>query len=175
MLEKFFTKKRIYVLILLWILANLAFNIGPWSIPALNKISGDLGIPDLMLSYDLEKLDSVFTAYGPEGLAIYTKIQILDFVYPLIYGALLLGLLARLKISPNFNSIFGFPFLIVFLDYAENIIIHVLINHYPNFTDHDEHLANLANMCTNLKWSFIGVVALNIIGFWIWNMIKKRK
>jgi len=175
MLDKFFTKKRIYILIILWVLANMAFNLGPWSIPALNKISGDLGIPDLMLSYDLEKLDSVFAAYGPEGMAIYTKIQILDFVYPLIYGALLLGLLVRLKITPNFKSIYSFPFTIVFMDYAENIIIRVLINHYPNFTAQDEHLANLASLCTNLKWSFIGLVILNIIGFWIWNIIKKRK
>ncbi len=174
MLRNFFTKKRIYILIFLWLLVNAAFNFGPWSISALKAISGGVGIPDLMLSYDLEKLSSMFAAFGAEGMEIYRKIQILDYIYPLIYGALLLGLLARLKIPTNFRSIYAFPFVTVFMDYSENIIFGVLMNHYPNFTAHDEHLANLAALCTNLKWSFLSLVILNIIGFWIWNLIKKR-
>jgi len=174
LLEKFFTKKRIYFLILLWILANLAFNIGPWSIPALNKICGNLGIPDMMLSYDIDKIRHTFDAYGAEGLFIYSRIQLLDFIYPLIYGSLMLGLLVRVGIPNNFKSILAFPFVIVVLDFSENILIRILMNHYPDFTMHDAHLANLAAICTNLKWSFIILVLLNIIVFWIWNLLKKK-
>jgi len=174
-LEKFFTKKRVIILAVLWIITNVFLNFGPWSISALAEVSGGMGIPDLMMNYDLDKLRILFTAYGPKGIAIYKNIQLIDFIYPLIYGALLLGLLVRLKLKPSFRVLYATPFLIVILDYAENLIIRHLINLYPNLPETQSHLANLANLCTLQKWSGVGMVIFAIIGFWIWNRFKKEE
>lgn len=173
-LKRIFTKKRVYILIFLWLGALVAFNIGPWSISALNEISGGIGIPDMMGSYDLDKLNQVFLVYGQEGMAIYAKIQLLDFIYPLIYGPLLLGLLSVLHIPKNFSVVYSIPFTVVFFDYSENILLWVLSHRFPNLTQADSHLVNLASICTNLKWSFLISALLVILGFWIWNVIMTK-
>ena len=173
-MERFFSKKNVIILGILWLIANLFFQFGPWSMTAIAEVSGGKGIPDLMPNYDLEVLRNLFAAYGTEGIAIYKNLQLIDFIYPLIYGLLLLGLLVRLKLPTNFKVLYATPFLIVFLDYSENLIIRHLINLYPNLTDDQSHLANLASICTTLKWANIGTVIISIMGFWIWNQVKKR-
>lgn len=167
-LEKFFTKKRLILIGVLWVFTNILFHYGPWGMNALEQVSGGKGIPDLMLNYDLNSLYNLFTAYGAEGIRIYKNLQIIDFIYPIFYGALLLGLMVRLKINSNFRVAYTWPFAAVFFDYGENLILRHLINLYPNLTEAQDKLANLASTCTNLKWSFVALSILNIIGFWIW-------
>jgi len=167
-LENFYTKKHLILIAVLWLFTNMLFHFGPWSTSALAQVSGGKGIPDLMLSYDLGQLRELFSAYGSEGIQIYKNFQIIDFIYPVIYGSLLLGLLVRLKININFRVAYAWPFAAVFFDYSENLIIRHLINLYPNLTEAQEKLVNLASICTNLKWSFVALSILLIIGFWIW-------
>jgi len=173
-MKTIFSKRNVIILTLLWLITNLLFHFGPWSTSALAEVSGSSKIPDIMFSYNLETLQNLFATYGPEGITIYKNFQLIDFVYPLIYGALLLGLLVRVKISPNFNAAYAWPFTAVFFDYSENFIIRYLINLYPNITEAQDKLVKLASICTNLKWTFIMLSILNIIGFWIWNLLKKK-
>ncbi len=173
-LENLYTKKRLILIAVLWLFTNMLFHFGPWSTSALAQASGGKGIPDLMLSYNLGQLRELFSAYGSEGIQIYKNLQIIDFVYPLIYAALLLGLLVRLKLPNRFKILYSYPFVIVFFDYCENLIIRHLINLYPNLTEAQSHLANLANICTLLKWANIGVLVTSILGFWIWNQFRKK-
>ena len=173
-MERLFSKKNVIILGILWLIANLFFQFGPWSMTALAEVSGGKGMPDLLPNYDLEKLRNLFAAYGPEGIAIYKNLQLIDFVYPIIYGMLMLGLLVRLKLPTNFKVLYSAPFFIVFLDYSENLIIRHLINLYPNLTEAQSHLANLASLCTSLKWANIATVIISILGFWIWNQVQKR-
>jgi len=172
-MERIFSKKNVIILAVLWLATNLIFHFGPWSTSALAEISGGKGIPDLM-SYDLHKLQNLFAAYGPQGIDIYKNIQLIDFVYPLIYGALLLGILVRLKLPNSFTVLYASPFIIVFFDYSENLIIRHLINLYPNLTEDQSHLANLANICTTLKWANIGSLLISILGLWIWSRFRRQ-
>lgn len=172
--EKIFTQKRVILLAIIWLITNIMFHFGPWSTSALDKVSGGVGIPDIMISYDLHKLQEVFAAYGSEGIAIYKNLQLIDFVYPLIYGALLLGLLVRLKLPISFKSLYSFPFAIVFFDYLENLLIRHFISIYPNLYEDSNSLIEVSSISTMLKWSFIGVVVLNILSFWIWNKFRKK-
>ena len=173
-MERIFSKRNVIILAVLWLATNLLFHFGPWSSSALAEISGGKGIPDLM-SYDLHKLQDLFAAYGPQGIEIYKNLQLIDFVYPLIYAALLLGILVRLKLPDNFKVLlYASPFIIVFFDYSENLIIRHLINLYPNLTEAQSHLANLANICTTLKWANIGSLVISILGFWIWNRFRRK-
>ena len=172
-LERIFSKRNVVLLAVLWIAFNLLFHFGPWSTSALAKVSGGKGIPDLM-SYDLHKLQDLFAAYGPQGIEIYKNLQLLDFLYPLIYAALLLGLLVRLKLPNSFKVLYSYPFVIIFFDYSENLIIRHLINLYPNLTEAQSHLAKLGNFCTLLKWSNIGALVILILGIWIWNRFRKK-
>jgi hypothetical protein len=171
-MERRFSKKNVIILAILWLATNLLFLFGPWSSSELAELSGGKGIPDLM-SYDLHKLQNLFAAYGPQGIDIYKNIQLIDFVYPLIYGALLLGILVRLKLPNSFTVLYASPFIIVFFDYSENLIIRHLINLYPNLTEAQSHLANLANICTTLKWANIGSLLISILGLWIWSRFRR--
>ena len=175
MFRKFFTKQRVLILFILWILMNLAFHFGPWSISALKEVSGGSGIPDVMLNYDLNTLNKLFNDYGPQGIAIYKKIQILDFIYPLIYTTLMLGILARLRKPKFFNKPYFLPFAILIMDYSENFLLRYLINHYPFLTPDFRKYAELASIATSLKWAFIAVVLLEITAFFIYGLLHKSK
>ena len=173
-MEKIFSKRNVIVLAVLWLMANLFFHFGPWSTSALAEVSGGRGIPDIMFSYDLETLRDLFAAYGPEGIAIYKNIQLIDFVYPLIYGALFLGLLVRLKLPNSFKFIYSFPFAIVFFDYSENLLMRHFVSIYPNLYEDSNNLIQISSIATMLKWTFIMVVISNIMVFWIWGLLKKK-
>lgn len=173
-LEKFFTKKRLIILIVLFVITNLSFHFGPWSTSALAKVSGGMGIPDIMLAYDIETLRNMFEAYGPEGIIIYKNLQLIDFIYPIIYAAVLLGLLVRLKMNNTFKVLYATPFFIVFIDYSENFLLRHLINIYPNITEAQSHLVKLASLLTGLKWANIGALIFAILAYWIWKQFHKN-
>ena len=176
MLRSFFTPKRIYLLLSLFILVNLAFKFGPWSISALEEVSGGASIPDLMPGYDLAQLKALFAAYGPEGIAIYKKIQILDFIYPLIYGALMLGLMVRIRIPRQFRSIaYMNPVLAVIFDYAENLMLRKLVNHYPFLTPDFRKTAEISSLLTNAKWTLIAISIITIVVFGIRYILQEKK
>jgi hypothetical protein len=173
-MERIFSKKNVIILAILWLATNLLFHFGPWSTSALAEVSGGRGIPDIMLSYDLETLRSLFAAYGPQGIAIYKNIQLIDFVYPLIYAALLLGLMHRLKLPTNFRFLYYFPFAIVFFDYSENLMMRHFVSIYPNLYKDSISLIQISSLATSLKWTLIMVAIINILGFWIWKLLKKK-
>jgi hypothetical protein len=165
------------ILIILWIVANIAFQLGPYSISKLKEVSGGAGIPDMMLGYDLATLNSVFTAYGTEGIAIYKKIKILDYIYPLIYTTLILGFLVRSRPPKQWRSvIYGNAFIILFLDYAENFILGILVDRYPFLTPDYRTMAKFASLLTELKWSFIALAVFYILVFsFRYQLVSKKK
>ena len=169
-----FTKKNLILLAILWLITNLFFYFGPWSITTLAKVSGGKSIPDLMISYDLSTLQDLFKAYGPTGISIYKNLQIIDFIYPIIYASLLFGFLVRVQTYAKYKFFQSAPFLIVFFDYSENFILRYLASIYPNLTETQEHLVNLASICTLLKWFNIGATIFVIIIYWLWNILPKK-
>ena len=173
-LNQIFSRKRVIILAILWVIINIAFRVGPWSTAALEEVSGTNKIPDIMLSYDLDSLRNLFATYGHEGIVIYKNIQLIDFIYPLIYGALLLGLLVRVGVHHNFKMVYGFPIVIVISDYCENFLLRHFVNIYPNLTSDDSALIGFSSFISSQKWSYIVLVLVNIIGFWIWNKIPKK-
>lgn len=60
--------------------------------------------------------------YGEEGLQIYNWLQLLDMVFPAVYGLLLSVILYRLKFK-----LYHLPLLVAMFDYLENIGIRFLI------------------------------------------------
>jgi hypothetical protein len=131
----------------------------------------------MMLGYDLTTLNNVFKAYGPEGIAIYKKIKILDYIYPLIYTTLILGFLVRSHPPKQWRpAIYGNAFFILILDYAENILLGILVDRYPFLTPDYRSLAKFAALLTELKWTFIALAVFNIIIFSLrYHLVSKKK
>src|SRR4051812_39830719 len=60
--------------------------------------SGGMGVPDLLHGFTADDLYTRLAAFGEEGRAIYLRAELVDLVYPLVYGfffAFLLALIAR--------------------------------------------------------------------------------
>lgn len=116
----------------------------------LQSVSG-YGILDAMF-YNKDIVEIVINSYGSKGIDIYYQIQILDFVFPLMYGALLAGLLYKSKLMI-------LPVMAAFMDYGENICIRLLLKSYPNIID----LSTLSFGFTVVKYVLITVSIAVII------------
>ena len=108
----------------------------------LQSVSG-YGILDAMF-YNKDIVETVINAYGSKGIDIYYQIQVLDFVFPLMYGTLLAGLLYKSKLMI-------IPIIAAFTDYGENICIRMMLDSYPSIID----LSTLAFCFTVMKFILI--------------------
>ena len=86
---------------------------------------GGYGILDSMI-YNSDKAYEVISSYTSEGITLYKQIQLLDFIFPLIYGMLLFGLLYQPK-----SKLIWIPILASVMDYSENLCIRAMLTAYP--------------------------------------------
>jgi hypothetical protein len=128
-------------------------------------LSGGSGRLDLLFSYTPEKAYSMIESFGDEGRSIYRLfIMTGDIIYPVVYtiffSLLLTWLLERSFASDSkLQTLNIVPFGVLLFDWLENINIITMLTLYPTKSN---MVAELASLCTSIKWSF-GTVRYLII------------
>jgi len=142
-----------------------------------NQISGIAGeevkILDYYPKYTKAQVTELFTKIKAEGRDIHRFITgRIDMVYPLIYGPLLMLLIAffMLKLSPKgagLSAAFLVPLLLMLTDYAENFTTLQLLSSFPNL---DDATVARGSFLANLKLVLLliagGMVIFSAL-FWI--------
>ena len=134
----------------------------------LEAFSGGSGPIDLLFSYTPEKAYSMIASYGDEGRALYRTFAMTgDVIYPVVYS-ILFSLLITWLFQRGFASNSKMQMLNVvplgawLFDWLENINIVTMLSLYPS---KPAIVAQLASLCTTIKWSFGGVgIMLVLIG-----------
>lgn len=151
-----------WIFVAILFLLFLIFNIFLFPRTFRSMGADDVKPLDLMFGYDKNNVENLFEKLGESGRKKYVKdLWTLDFIYPMIYTALL-SLLFR-KLVPyfeNFEWLFYLPFVIMFLDYIENSNTSYLIKRYPKIS---ENWVRFASIVTQLKWIFAGINVLILI------------
>ncbi|MFO1065178.1 MAG: patatin-like phospholipase family protein [Pirellulales bacterium] len=128
-----------------------------WGKSKSTGISQPLPVPDARWSgYTDSDLRFMWNGWGEQGVRWYVVSQfILDFVFPLLYGAVLF-FLARLTVRKQLADIFTFIIGIgILFDFAENIF---LISMASNFLPTDESMTWYSSICTTAKFGTLALV-----------------
>ena len=131
---------------------NIWMYFGIGGIHDIKYLSGGRGFPDLFLYQSVDNLNDLLLDYGSQGRLYYLRYQFRDYLYPLFYGPLLMGILYRLIKPKGFNVWMFIPLVAVFFDLAENYFLRICFYDYPNLIDNKVMLASAS---TSLKWLFI--------------------
>jgi hypothetical protein len=124
--------------------------------------------------YSYDSVQRKLSEYSPEArsfAAIFNATA--DSVYPLLYTAMLVFLIAwvyKNRIGPNspLRFILLLPFLMMLVDFAENYHIISMLSNYPNIP---VEVVNAGSFFTQLKWGlFAGILLLIPAG-----LLLKRK
>jgi hypothetical protein len=124
---------------------NLIMLVAPFGIKAIEKQTDGNYYLDTKLFYSEETVYQYISSYGEEGINMYHQVQILDMIYPLIYGIFLASFFYRKKLL----KLYFIPLLAIVFDYSENISIYFLLENFP------KQLPNLvvaSSLATSLKW-----------------------
>ncbi len=123
-------------------------------------------ILDLKFGFNPEFAFEVISGYcerGRQGIMVLTGI--VDMIYPLIYGSLLVLLISRFRGKVNSGSntnqtINLLPVVAVFFDFLENTGILIMINYYPEQVIPIAWIASFAGM---FKWVFLGISVIILL------------
>jgi hypothetical protein len=125
--------------------------------------------------YTADELHEYFKGLGPDGRALYAGTQkTLDVFFPLVYGSLFLGVLARAVPGRSRWRWWAWaPVCMVLADLGENALLAHLAEHFPaEPTPGWAETAVIAAKFTGVKWAlydfilyFLGPVALLWRGF----------
>ena len=103
------------------------------SMGQLAELSGGMPILDFEPGYDIARVREVFTAYGPDGMRLYGRMQTLDLINPAISSLLAAALTAMLW--PRRQWVALLPLLAALGDYAENITLYLLARGFPDLPE----------------------------------------
>ena len=112
---------------------------------------------------------------------IFPQLLLLDILYPILLALFLSTLIIRLtnliKVNQNhfFSSLFILPFIAMFIDYFENIMISLMIT---NPTNVSPEVIKTASIFTQMKGGFTTLswlVILILLGIWLINKRKNNK
>ena len=113
----------------------------------------------------------MFEAWGAQGRLYYIRYQYRDFIYPMIYTALMTGVLIRLIRPSSFNVWVLIPSVAMIFDFIENYYLRVLVYDFPNLNPIN---ISMATLFSSLKWSFIAFSLILIFIAW-YNRNKKYR
>ena len=171
----FYGKSKNNLVLLLIMAVFLSFN--AFIFPYVIKLYGlqDHVILDLQFGFTPEFAHAVLAGYGEygrQGIMLFTGI--IDTIFPLVYGSLLVLGISRFKIksnagSNNFKIINLTPFIAVLFDFLENTGILIMIQYYPGQIIPVAWITSIAGM---LKWIFVGSSVLILLFFLIKTLIQ---
>ena len=120
--------------------------------------------PDLHWQYSPETLDRILGAWKSAQTRFLVGHLVVDNLYPWLYGALGALLLAALYRPARSEDlpwwVWGLPGVAILADTLENLLLSVLLWHYPARWD---ALARLAAWCTQVKWTAVALAAVLIV------------
>ncbi len=139
-------------------------------VPMFSQASGGLAVPDMSLFRPYAESRAAFDVMkAGEGLFRYRLFELLDIVFPLLYGlafAVFLGLgLKRLgKGDTAWNKLLLLPLAAALFDYLENILVFSMIAIHPgDFSA----LAPVVNLVGLLKFLCFGLSLAAMLGILI--------
>lgn len=152
-IQKYSTGKNVILLILITMVVYLTMLF--YSIPKVVTAAPEMQLFDVSPSgYSTEVALSLLNAIGPEGRDLYLSLQLpLDFIYPglfiLSYSLLFAWLLKKNygAASKVYYALY-IPLLAGLFDYAENVLIIMMLKAYPNL---DSTLVTAASLATTIK------------------------
>lgn len=152
-------------------------------IPEFSRLSGGTAMPDMTLSGG-EALRTETADWSPETRGLYRQIQILDMIFPVVYGVLLFGLLKKmggtirktLGLPSPINHLLGLlPFTALaamIFDYSENILTRLILM-MPDTIP--AALNGPLYLFTAGKFLFLTAAAFLLIPFLILLILGKKK
>ena len=144
------------------VLYSFVFGVILISMGQLAEISGGMPILDFEPGYDMARVREVFTAYGPDGMRLYARIQLLDLINPALYSLLAAALTAMLWRGRPWVALL--PLLAALADYSENITLYLLSRGFPDLPEglvavsSTLSLVKLALMAVGFAPLLIGVI-----------------
>ena len=141
----------------------------------------EIGTPDLALYYSPSELYHMANKFGELGRTDYIKARFtFDLIWPLVYTFTLVTtiswLLSRaVTLTSKWRHANLLPFIVLILDYLENISTSLVMFRYPARAD---LIASLAPFFTFFKWvtlviSFIMLLVAIIL--WIFTRYRYKK
>jgi hypothetical protein len=164
--------------LLLFLLTNIVYAAMLLiTIPKVMDFALGMNLLDMMpMGYNLEYVESLFQALGPEGRNAYLYRQVpLDMVYPFLFGisyclvlAYFLNKLNKLKFP--FVYLCLLPLIAGISDYLENFGILALLNGYPKISN---SMVTLTSSFTFLKSISTTLYFIILIGILLLSPLKK--
>ncbi len=140
------------------------------------EYAADVGSPDTSFYYSSQGLYEMAESYGLEGRQAYIKARFtFDLIWPIVYGLFLslsIGWTVKglnLK-SDRWQRLNIVPLLGLVFDYLENIFASIVMARYPAKTI---VISSISGLFTSLKWIFIGVSFVILVGGLIWLFLRK--
>ncbi len=166
MLSDFFHRRASWWMLAIAFAGYLLFaaRLLPGAEQAIDQAAGQhVGIIDLGIGFDLDRIKEQVAAYGPAGREVYRRTELTtDIVYPLTYAiffTLILTLLMRgLPLSGRLQQANILPFVMQGFDLLENFFLVSLLSAYP---EQNETTVLLCAIFRLLKWvTFAAIVGL---------------
>ena len=127
---------------------------------------GDIKLLDLHFSYSPDLVYKHLAALGEEGRSAYTRMALTsDLVFPVVYSlalsvALMLVLQKLFPPASRFRYLCLFPFLIIIVDWCENLSLAFVTYAFPEPVD---WIVNSASFFTSLKWTLVVLTVLMLL------------
>lgn len=148
------------------------FNLVVFPSYALDAQNQVFTILDVRLFYTAVDVQNLFSALGQAGRQAYSSQLLADMVYPIAYSLLLHCLYVRFCLpeqAGGMNLLLAFtPYGALFADLAENLLILLMLAHYPFISP---STALLASVASSLKWFLIAIA----VGLLLWCSLRKSK
>lgn len=121
--------------------------------------TGGIGILDFERGYSYERVLEILGSYGPEGMALFARIQFFDLFNPAIYGLIFASIIYLLWKDSNVNWLPILPFFAAGLDYCENLTLFLLARSYPEISSGLVTLSSGLSLAKNVTL-FAAIAAL---------------
>lgn len=134
-LKRFANKRYILPLLALLIIILVFMQCGPFGSAMLKEMSGGTGTLDMHFAYSADQAYSYLDTIGSAGRLMYNRLLGLDFLFAVVYmtlqSLLITALIKKAKLAAHWEKLNLLPFVRSALDFAENIILLLLIANFP--------------------------------------------
>ena len=178
--QKYSTGKNVILLFSINMVVYLGILF--YSIPKVLTSAPEMKLFDVSPSgYTSEYAISLLNAIGPEGWDLYLSLQLpLDFIYPglfIISWPLVFAWFLKKNYSLESKVYYALyiPILAGLFDYAENVLIIMLLKTYPDLGSGLVSAASIATIIKSILSSiFMTLISLSIIQI-IWKSVFKKQ